>query len=205
MEAAELGRRRGNDLGPTGRRLAENLSETRRTAGVSTRELARQLEAVGRPIAATGITKIEAGGATGRRVDADDLVALAMVLCSTPNRLLLTPTSSAELVDLTDKVQEPQNRAWAWADGNAPLDYHLDPAGPGGIRDARHVNAVRETLERRGRPRSSSTAGDSSESLSMARTFAGIIVDVANQSGLNPLILASQVQMILASGKGQPS
>ncbi|MEU2311200.1 helix-turn-helix domain-containing protein [Streptomyces albidoflavus] len=49
------------------------------------RELSSRLKLLGRPILPSGITKIEQGQ---RRVDVDDLVALAIALKVTPNRLL---------------------------------------------------------------------------------------------------------------------
>jgi len=48
-------------------------------------ELSRRLTEQGRPIAALGLRRIEAGE---RRVDADDLVALASVLEVDPGKML---------------------------------------------------------------------------------------------------------------------
>jgi hypothetical protein len=73
----------------------------------------------GRPVLPSGITKIEQGE---RRVDADDLVALAVVFGVTPNALLLPAQESMRPVCLTPTVAVPWWRAWEWASGELPLD-----------------------------------------------------------------------------------
>ena len=70
-------------LGPTGETVRENVARYRKTAGLSFAELSRNLEAVGRPLAPLGLRRIEAGE---RRVDVDDLMALAVVLGVHPLR-----------------------------------------------------------------------------------------------------------------------
>ena len=74
--------------GPTGERVAANLKRLR--GRIPVRELAARLRDVGRPIAPSGITKIEQGT---RRVDVDDLVGLAAALEVSPNQLLVDPDS----------------------------------------------------------------------------------------------------------------
>src|SRR5947207_14726355 len=71
------------DLGSIGRRVAENVKSAR--GRIPLRELAGRLKAVGRTILASGLVKIEQGK---RRVDVDDLVALALALGVTPTELL---------------------------------------------------------------------------------------------------------------------
>ena len=65
--------------------MAANLRRMRRERELTTAALSQRLAEIGHPIAATGITKIEMGD---RRVDVDDLVALAAALDTTPNQLL---------------------------------------------------------------------------------------------------------------------
>jgi transcriptional regulator with XRE-family HTH domain len=77
---------RANDVGSTGRQVAANLRRLRDERGLSTTQLSRLLAEVGRPIQATGITKIEKGL---RKVDVDDLFALAYVLDVAPVHLLV--------------------------------------------------------------------------------------------------------------------
>ncbi|MGW3486515.1 helix-turn-helix domain-containing protein [Streptomyces sp. NPDC001054] len=70
-------------VGKIGQRVAAEVARLR--GRVTVRELSARLEELGRPILPSGISKIEHGL---RRVDVDDLVALAMALEVTPNRLL---------------------------------------------------------------------------------------------------------------------
>jgi transcriptional regulator with XRE-family HTH domain len=72
-------------LGPAGMRAAENLRRMRQHRGFSYAELARRLAGLGHPILDTGLLKIEKGD---RRVDVDDLVALAAALEVSPADLL---------------------------------------------------------------------------------------------------------------------
>jgi transcriptional regulator with XRE-family HTH domain len=73
-------------LGSVGQRVAKEVARLRGRTTV--RELSARLSKLGRPILPSGITKIEQGS---RRVDVDDLVALALALEVTPTRLLLGP------------------------------------------------------------------------------------------------------------------
>lgn len=115
--------RRPNEIGPVGQRVAENVKRLREIRGkLSTRTLAERLKEQGRPIPATGITKIEAGvdaRSALRHVDVDDLVALAIELGVNPSRLLLPV--DGDTVALTPETTVPLRDAWDWADGKAPL------------------------------------------------------------------------------------
>jgi transcriptional regulator with XRE-family HTH domain len=63
--------------GDASRAVAANLRRLRRERGLSYAELSRRLASLGWPIQDTGLLKAEAGQ---RRIDVDDLVALASVL-----------------------------------------------------------------------------------------------------------------------------
>lgn len=69
--------RNRNPVGQLGQTVARNVRRLRGTRDLSTREMAAQLAGHGRPIPATGITRIEHGF---RAVDVDDLAAIAAVL-----------------------------------------------------------------------------------------------------------------------------
>ena len=69
----------------TGRRVASNVRHLRQMRGLSYAEFSRRLAALGHPILDTGIMKIEK---LQRRVDVDDLAALAEVLEVKPVVLL---------------------------------------------------------------------------------------------------------------------
>jgi transcriptional regulator with XRE-family HTH domain len=108
----------GIRIGPVGERVADNLRELRGHARLSVRALSKRLEILGQPIAPSAITKIEKGK---RRVDVDELVALALALNVTPNRLLLAGRADEEPIELSPSVAEPAVGAWRWAGGELPF------------------------------------------------------------------------------------
>ncbi len=127
---------------PVGRRVAANIRTLRNARRMSTLRLAARLAELGRPIIATGITKIEANH---RRVDVDDLVALALALDVSPNRLLLPgeggsshfqtahgmgTTSDGSELELTSVVRVPVLDAWQWATGEMPLLWPREELRP---------------------------------------------------------------------------
>lgn len=75
----------GAKLGAAGREVAARVRQVRELRRLSVRELSERLERVGRPILPSGVTKIEQGA---RRVDVDDLVALANALEVLPERFV---------------------------------------------------------------------------------------------------------------------
>jgi len=101
-------------------RVARNVAELRAERGLSVRQLAARLgEVVGYSLAPSAVSKIENGE---RRVDADDLVALAVALGVTPNRLLLDrEASDRHPVQLTPGLAFSQDDAWRWATGERQL------------------------------------------------------------------------------------
>lgn len=120
MTVEQQREKRSNELGPIGRQVAANVRRFRDNAKprMSTQDLAKRMTDLGRPIAATGITRIESGQ---RRVDADDLVALAVALGVTPTLLLLPPDVSDDDVAVTPTRTAPWLAAWRWATGDQPL------------------------------------------------------------------------------------
>lgn len=64
-----------------------------------------------------------------RRIDVDDLVALAMALRTTPNRLLLTASATEEDMELAPEVRVSELAAWQWATGETPLPRGCDALG----------------------------------------------------------------------------
>lgn len=105
--------------GPTGQRVAENVWKLRADRGLTKTELAQMVTNLGRPMTLDVITKLEAGQ---RRVDTDDLMALALALRCTVNRLLLPAQADhGTKVPLTPLVTSPSAwRAWSWACGETP-------------------------------------------------------------------------------------
>jgi transcriptional regulator with XRE-family HTH domain len=74
--------------GPVGRSLAANIERLRQALGLSPRKLSAELDKAGRPIPPHSLARIARGE---RRVDVDELVALAKVLGVTPDVLLSSP------------------------------------------------------------------------------------------------------------------
>jgi 8-oxo-dGTP pyrophosphatase MutT (NUDIX family)/transcriptional regulator with XRE-family HTH domain len=106
-------------LGPIGRYVLSNVRELRQARGLTYRELSNRLSELGREIPALGLSRIEKGT---RRVDADDLVALAIALGVNPTALLLPrDTLSESEIKLTETEPTFAAAAWGWADGRAPM------------------------------------------------------------------------------------
>ncbi|MER5822777.1 helix-turn-helix transcriptional regulator [Streptomyces mirabilis] len=126
-EAPTTGRpRRANDLGPTGTRVAENVKALRESLPLTTEQLAERVTGYGRPMRANTITKIEK---MQRRVDVDDLVALALALETRPTALLLPHTIAIDEFQITEGKTDTAYHAWRWMDGERPLDLPEDDDG----------------------------------------------------------------------------
>lgn len=104
-----------SDLGPIGTNLTHTLRRLREARRLGYAELSRQLSEMGREIPPLGLRRIETGV---RRVDVDDLVALALALEVSPLALLL-PTQPSAVVPQGD--QYTASRIWDWARGRRPL------------------------------------------------------------------------------------
>ncbi|MGW6915566.1 helix-turn-helix domain-containing protein [Kitasatospora sp. NPDC054939] len=107
------------EMGPTSAAVAANVRRVRERRGLSTYQLARLLLDAGRAITPSAISKLERGD---RRVDVDDLMALAAVLGVSPSSLLLPLTDDPTVpVEITGGGTVPAMDAWRWAHGNRPL------------------------------------------------------------------------------------
>ena len=121
----EPDQRKKNPLGPTGATVAHNVKRLRTRLDWGFNDLAGRLAELGRPIPPLGLRKIES---LQRRVDADDLVALAVALATNPNALLLPPTSNPKhAVTVTAVGERPASDVWQWATGQQPLDDSTVP------------------------------------------------------------------------------
>jgi transcriptional regulator with XRE-family HTH domain len=105
-------------VGPASRRAARAVAELRDRLGLGKTELGGRVGRIaGRAVSIDVITKIEKGE---RRLDPDDLIALALALGVTPNRLML-PASAVGDTELAATVTVPAHWAWTWACGDEPL------------------------------------------------------------------------------------
>lgn len=109
--------RQKNPLGPSGDLAAQRVRELREGRGWSFKELSDRLAKAGRTIPTLGLRRIEAGE---RRIDIDDLTALAVVFEVNASAILLPLTTSGEVV-MTAAGTVSTSRAWMWADGVYPL------------------------------------------------------------------------------------
>lgn len=123
--AAKPATRRANELGPIGAYVAANLKSLRLSLPLTTEQLAERMASLGRPMHANAITKMEK---QQRRVDVDDLVALAIALETRPDALLLPRTIVGE-VQLAEPLSVSAIDAWQWANGNRPYDLPKDDDG----------------------------------------------------------------------------
>lgn len=109
-------------VGPTGLRVMANVKRLRQAKGMTYKDLSQRLTRLGRPIPVLGLSRMEKGE---RRVDADDLVALAIALDCAPSKLLLPeldPPGSPAMHSLTPQGTEGSAiELWEWAIGEAPL------------------------------------------------------------------------------------
>ena len=96
-------------VGPLGRNLIVNLERLRHARGLSYRKLAAAMNETARPIPAIGFSRIMAAE---RRVDVDELVALAAVLQVAPDLLLLPPEAAeAAQAEVPAPLREARNLA----------------------------------------------------------------------------------------------
>jgi transcriptional regulator with XRE-family HTH domain len=122
--------RRAIATGPTGMTVARNIARLRRRRDLTTRQLSAALERAGRPIPASGITRMEKGD---RMVTADDLMALSVVLGVSPTALLLpVEVEPNEQIDLTGTEPVAAYDAWHWIEGGGPLKLPTERGAAGG-------------------------------------------------------------------------
>ena len=101
--------------GPTSETVRANIETFRLARGLTYAELSRELERRGHPIPPLGLRRVEAGE---RRVDVDDLAALALALGVTPNALLFPRVVGPEVTArVTGGEEIASSRIWAWGAG----------------------------------------------------------------------------------------
>jgi transcriptional regulator with XRE-family HTH domain len=172
---------RKNPIDATGKRVAETVAAVRDSSRMSYRELSDALDELGRGIPTLGLSRIER---LERRVDADDLVALALALKVSPNRLLLPASASSDrTIELTNKFSASERDAWSWAQGqvvpgrrryggfrasNVPLDPRWD------------FSAI-------------------AEHFSQVHAVTNLVTDLAEEAGISPLELLALVQSVISA------
>ena len=99
------------ESGPTGRAVVDNLARLRK--GMTLNQLSERTEEAGRKLSVSALSLIAKGK---RRVDVDDLMALAVALDISPITLLMPETGSAEEeVSATGLTREvAATNLWDW-------------------------------------------------------------------------------------------
>lgn len=125
--------------------MAASVKRLRAEQRLTLDQLGKRLAEVGRPILASGLSKIEQGD---RAVDVDDLVALALALEVNPNVLLMPAQADATKTEVTEDVTASTRQAWHWVAGESPLARWLPDGTLGGYRDERGVYHGLSSLSR---------------------------------------------------------
>lgn len=111
-----------NPLGASGKAVAANVEHLRKAANMTFVGLSEELDRLDRPIPPLGLRKIVA---ETRRVDSDDLVALAVVFNVSPASLLMPNLSTVEkddLVHITGWLKPiTASVIWRWLMAARPL------------------------------------------------------------------------------------
>ncbi|MFF6966046.1 hypothetical protein ACFY9G_22120 [Streptomyces anthocyanicus] len=126
---------------------------------MSLRALSAELKKQGRALGADALNKIENGrpldpgederGRQIRRVDVDDLVALALALQVSPTAFLLPPTIAGDVQLARGKTVSALD-AWMWVTSRRPLTI---PEGDDGTAVADHqIYSLPVGLRRLGKP-----------------------------------------------------
>lgn len=185
--------------GPTAERVGRSVQELRQRRGLSHRALAERTRQIGRPIQPTGIVKIEAGE---RRVDVDDLVALAIAFDVTPNRLLLGEAGDAEQLSLTETAGASAAAVWRWACGESPLRRDLWADVPADI-DLDRVHRFRSENRPHDPPEMTTLAevGDHREIWEAARRA----LEAASDAGFGPAVVTVIVNTLATVTEMMPA
>lgn len=122
-----------NPLGPSGDTVRANVLRYRNRMNLGYADLARRLEALGRPIPVLGLSRIERGE---RRVDIDDLMALAVALGVSPTSLLLPDSGGADDIVTATCIEGTAADLLGWLRLHTPSAHIGKPAGERNVRDA---------------------------------------------------------------------
>ena len=108
-----------SELGFTALVVAANVRRHRERMGLGFAQLSRELGSAGRDIPPLGIGRIESGE---RRVDVDELTALAAAFGVCPATLLMPEVEdTGAIVQLTGTEKNQAQRIWSWLTGSYPL------------------------------------------------------------------------------------
>ncbi|MBP2435821.1 helix-turn-helix domain-containing protein [Microbacterium amylolyticum] len=106
-------RLRGNPAGLTNNYVAHNVRNARQSIGMDLRTLSQKLTEAGRKLSVSGVSKVELGD---RRVDVDDLTAIAYALGTTPAALLSPSEGESAFTGVPAGHTPEEVRAWLAGD-----------------------------------------------------------------------------------------
>jgi transcriptional regulator with XRE-family HTH domain len=114
------------DIGATAKTVAENVKRLREKQNLSYTQLSDRLQRIaGWSINAVGVRRIEAGE---RRVNVDDLMALAVALEVSPETLLMPYAENADdQVRITGWEPMDASEAWRWMQTDTSMGYREFP------------------------------------------------------------------------------
>src|SRR5437868_3273740 len=109
----------------TAETVSANVSRLRADRNLGLRGLSKKLGEVGRPLGHSAVDQIEKGT---RRVDVDDLVALAVALEVSPETLLMPYAENADdEVQITGWGPMAASEAWRWMQTDISMGYREFP------------------------------------------------------------------------------
>jgi transcriptional regulator with XRE-family HTH domain len=142
------------EIGLTGETVRTNVARVRKEKGLALRDLSDRMAKVVRPMAHNTISEIERGA---RRVDVDDLMALAEGLNVSPITLLMPQTATAdELVQATGRPPERAELLWdrlralykRGIKGNVDYNFLVDSNPPWAIENAMAAVNIDKAVDR---------------------------------------------------------
>jgi transcriptional regulator with XRE-family HTH domain len=117
----EMAADKRNPLGPTGETVRANMKRLMELQNLGYAQLSRKLAEVGRSIPDLGLRRVEAGD---RRIDVDDLMALAAAFDVSPVTLLMPEVPPEEWETDVQATGQPEpvtaQRLWLWLTAAGP-------------------------------------------------------------------------------------
>ena len=104
-------------LGPIGENARRNVTRLRTRAGYSLAELSNRMTGE-RQLSLSGLSKLETGG---RKIDVDDLVAIAAALDVSPLAILFGESRLPEDLTQVGGTSLEARSMWRWAIGETPI------------------------------------------------------------------------------------
>jgi transcriptional regulator with XRE-family HTH domain len=112
------------EIGTFGETVRRNLVRFRGLRGLLLKDVSARMSELGRPMGVSTLSGIENGN---RRIDADDLVCLALVLNVSPAALLMPPETDPGLSMDSPIPAVTTGQWWGWLTASAPLDAPDSP------------------------------------------------------------------------------